>query len=175
MRSKWRFLVYLCGLVLLLAIQGSFFSSWSWEGTLPDLILLATISIGLLLGFAEGAVVGFLGGLLLGLASGQLAGASALAYGMAGIWAGWLRDRLPPDLLVVPLLAAGVGTIVCQAIYLGVNTALGIFVPGRLLPGTIFTLLGYNLLLAIPMYLALHFLVRTLGEGRYEDRPLGAR
>lgn len=97
------------GMILLLTvvIQLSFFSRMPLLGSVPYVVPVVVISLGLLGGAVTGAVSGFAAGLLLDLILGGTLGTSALALMAAGYLAGRWRETYDiVSSLVPPILGA---------------------------------------------------------------------
>src|SRR3954469_14058769 len=88
-----RGLAYLLVLLLAVVLQVSFFGYFSYEGVVPNLVLLVVVAAGLTRGPEIAAVLGFVGGLLIDLAppSTHIAGRWALALVVVGYLAGRVR------------------------------------------------------------------------------------
>ncbi|WP_205474916.1 rod shape-determining protein MreD [Nocardioides sp. SYSU D00038] len=85
-------------LVLALTLQASVLPLLSWQGAVPNLVLLLVVAVALVRGSEAGLVVGFVGGLLLDLAppADHTAGRWALALLLVGVLAGRLHDPRRP-------------------------------------------------------------------------------
>ena len=95
-------------------------------GLIPDLTLIIIITYGLLKGPWYGAVLGLAAGLAADLlAGGVIVGVGALAKMATGFLAGLLEKAIFKDNLLVPFLTLLAGTVVCESIFLLINTALG--------------------------------------------------
>lgn len=155
MKSRRRYTLIFFLILLGTLLQSTILHHFRIFGTIPDLVMLFIIMLGLYNGVAEGVVFGMLAGLVLGYFSSGYCGIFCFSYGTAGLAAGFVSERMHPDDVVMPLLAATVLTAACSFLVVVLNLALGS--PGhfhtflmRILP-----LLLMNALLAIPMgYLA---------------------
>ena len=90
----------------------------------PDLVLITAISYGLLKGPWYGAGLGLAAGLTADLFSGGVLGIGALSRMIAGFLAGLLEKAIFKDNLLVPALSLLAGTVVAEAIFLLVHSAL---------------------------------------------------
>ena len=111
-----RILILAGGVLLGVAIQATLFAKLNLPGQLtPDLILIMAIAYGLLRGPDEGMIFGAVVGFMLDLLSGGLIGISVLSKMTAGFAAGLLEKTIFKDNLLVPALAAFVGTILISS------------------------------------------------------------
>ncbi|HEX3047770.1 MAG TPA: rod shape-determining protein MreD [Bacillota bacterium] len=114
-----RWLILSIGLILSVAIQATWFHALHLPGqVIPDLILIMTISYGLLKGSDQGFLFGFAGGFLLDLLSGGggLIGVHALTKMATGFVAGLMEKNIFKDNLLVPALAVFIGTLFCESL-----------------------------------------------------------
>jgi len=81
---------------------------------IPDLILIMTISYGLLRGPEQGLYFGLSAGFFIDLVSGGIIGVRALSKMIAGFLAGFMEKNIFKDNLLVPAIAVFVGTVVCE-------------------------------------------------------------
>lgn len=77
-------------------LQVSLFSSFAWDGVVPDLVLLTVAAAGLARGTHFGVIVGFAAGVLIDLAppADHIAGRWALALILVGWIAGYMGESL---------------------------------------------------------------------------------
>ena len=87
-------------------------------GVSPDLLFLWTICMGLLSGHNAGAVVGFGCGLMEGGLQQAAIGAFAISKTMSGFGAGVLAGRMFRENWLVPIVSAGVLTVVNEGVFL---------------------------------------------------------
>jgi rod shape-determining protein MreD len=111
-----RWLILSIGLILSVAIQATWLHALYFlpGQVVPDLILLMTISYGLLKGSDQGFLLGFAGGFFMDLISGGLIGVQALTKMATGFVAGLMEKNIFKDNLLVPALAAFIGTLFCE-------------------------------------------------------------
>lgn len=110
-----RFFILSIGVILGTAIQSTWLSTLHLPGQVkPDLVLILVISYGLLRGAYHGASFGLLAGLFMDLLSGNVIGVGALVKMTAGFSAGLLEKAIFKDNLLVPALAAFLGTILFE-------------------------------------------------------------
>ncbi len=94
---------------------GGFIAIW---GVSPDLLLVWTISMGLLSGRHLGAVVGFASGLMEGGLQQTAIGAFAISKTVSGFGAGVLAGKMFRENWLVPIVSAGLLTAVNEALFL---------------------------------------------------------
>ncbi len=85
----------------------------------PDFVVTAVMLIGLIGGDSAGGFYGVAAGLCLDVWRGRQIGLFALGYGMAGYLAGIVGARVYPGRAGVRFLTATLGTVLAQAIVLG--------------------------------------------------------
>jgi rod shape-determining protein MreD len=89
----------------------------------PDLVLMMTISYGLLRGPDQGLLFGLGAGFFVDLLSGGIIGVSALSKMIAGFSAGFMEKNIFKDNLLVPAITVFIGTIVCESFNMIMYTA----------------------------------------------------
>ncbi|HEY8202079.1 MAG TPA: rod shape-determining protein MreD [Actinomycetota bacterium] len=94
-------------------------------GAAPDLVLLVTISMGLLEGPVAGAAVGAAGGLLEDLLLTAITGLTALTYLLVGYAVGKIRPYTQSTSVLVPVTGIFVGTVAAQLTYAALSVLLG--------------------------------------------------
>jgi rod shape-determining protein MreD len=108
-----RLLILSIWVILGVVIQTTWLASLHLP-VIPDLILIMTISYGLLRGPQPGLHFGIGAGFFVDLVSGNIVGVRALSKMMAGFAAGFMEKNIFKDSLVVPAIVVFVGTIVCE-------------------------------------------------------------
>ena len=153
-----RIALILIGAVVL---QLSFFSYLNLLGSVPDVIPVVVVSLGLLGGGVIGAVTGFAAGLLLDSLLLQTLGVSSLALLSIGYLAGRYREgfeitnSLVPPLLAGGFTALGTAAFAVVQLMLGVETAVSLLVLREVLVQALLAIL-----LAIPIYPLVRRIVR---------------
>lgn len=104
-------------LCLMTLVQEAIIPQFTVSATRPDLVLLAVIDWTLMRGLEEGMLWGFVGGLFVDLFSGLPYGTSAAGYVAAAGVVSLGQSTLMRTHLLLPILAALVGT----TIYCGVS------------------------------------------------------
>jgi rod shape-determining protein MreD len=118
-------------LIVLVAVvlQLSFFSYLSFFGSIPELVPVVVISLGLLGGAVVGAVVGFAAGFLVDSALLQTLGVSSLALLAVGYLGGRYRESYEITNSLVPPLLVGALTLAYAAGYAALQLMLGVDTP----------------------------------------------
>lgn len=112
-----RILILSIGAILGIALQATWLADLNLPGNIvPDLILIMVISYSLLRGSDEGLFFGLAAGLFLDLVAGGVIGIQTLAKATAGFSAGLLEKTIFKDNLLVPVIAAFVGTLVLESL-----------------------------------------------------------
>jgi rod shape-determining protein MreD len=148
-------------LVVAIVLQVSFFSYLTILGSVPDVVPVVVVALGLLGGGVVGAVCGFAGGFLLDSMLLQTLGVSSLALLSIGYLAGRYRESFEiTNSLVPPLLAGGftaLGTAAFAAVQLmlGVETPVSLLVVREILVQALLAIL-----LAVPVYPLIRRIVR---------------
>lgn len=94
-------------------------------GAIPDLIVVVTVSSGLLFGWRVGLGVGATAGLLVDLAFGRIIGLQILGYGLVGLVCGLTEEKVFKDNWILPSLGGLAGTILVQSLALSVLLLFG--------------------------------------------------
>lgn len=110
----------LTGIMVLAFLLQSVVSSYlAIGGITPDFLLAVVVTYGLLFGWEVGLAGGVLGGLLIDSISGFFIGIHVLSYGVVGLAAGLVEDRVFKDnLLLAPVggLAASMVSLAIEAV-----------------------------------------------------------
>ncbi len=153
------------GLLILVAflLQNNIFAAIPLVGITPNLLLLVTISLGLLHGKVSGLLVGFFAGLMMDVFGGDLLGQYALILCLLGYGCGFFTPYFYMDSLLLPLGVCALAEIL-YGIYIYV---FGFLLRGRfdigyyfgriILPETI-----YTLIVLVVVYRFLMFVNRRL-------------
>jgi rod shape-determining protein MreD len=113
-----RGVAFLALLLVAVVLQVSFFSYFSYDGVVPNLVLLVVVAAGLTRGPEIAAMLGFVGGLAIDLAppSEHVAGRWALALVVVGYLAGRIRRDSARSSLVA-LATVAVCSVVGTSIF----------------------------------------------------------
>ena len=135
-----------------LIVQASFLPLLAVNGVRPDLLLLVVVSAGLLFGREQGVGMGFFAGLLQDLAAGNIFGVCVLSKTATGYMAGLMERNVFKERFLLPVLAVAVATVFNNAVMLTVVFVLGFEVELPAALTNTFFVMGYNTVLAIPVY-----------------------
>ena len=122
-------------------------------GIRPDLLLIVTVSAGLLFGKERGVGVGFFAGLIQDLGSGGILGLNTLAKLAIGYLSGMIEQKVFKENIFLPLLTITVATFINSFItyvllfILGQEVDLAAMIVRNLWP-----VLFYNILFVIPVH-----------------------
>jgi rod shape-determining protein MreD len=148
-------------ILLALAVQAALLPFFTYRGMTPDILLIITVSAGLLYGREHGVGIGFFAGLLQDLASGGIFGLNTLPKVLIGLAAGTAERKVFKEHILLPLSAMMVTTVLNYGLILLLLVIFGYKVDfldaaaHNLLP-----LLVYNMIFAVPM----HWGVNRLGR-----------
>lgn len=95
-------------------LQTTLFSMFDIGGIHPNLLVIATASLGFLGGKKTGIYTGFFGGLLIDLCFRSLYGTNALIYMYIGYSCGFLKKILFPKDIKLPLLFITMSDLACN-------------------------------------------------------------
>lgn len=114
--SRLRVPVAVLALLVALVLQVTFFSHLSWQGVVPNLVLLVVVACGLTLPPTQALVLGFTGGLLLDLVppADHVAGRWALALSVVAFVVARVRPDVRPTALGVVATVAAASFVGCS-------------------------------------------------------------
>lgn len=155
------------GLLILAAflLQNNIFAALPLIRTTPNLLLLVTVTFGLLHGKLTGLAVGFFAGLIMDMFGGTLLGQYALILSVLGYASGFFTPYFFLEYVTLPM---GVCTV-CEFIYGFYVYVTGFLLRGRLnLPYYFMTIILpetiYTVVILILVYRFLMFVNRKLDE-----------
>ncbi len=147
---------FVLGLLPFMAIflQSTFFSTYSINDALPDLVLIFVVFFAFLNGEKKGAGYGFLCGLFEDLYLGRFIGVSAISKAVTGYIIGRLQVRFFNENLLVGLMVVFIGTVLNSFFMFILGwSAFSVFnLDASIISGAIYQSL-YNILLAVPIYI----------------------
>lgn len=153
-----RLLVWGLLLIIALILQATLVPLIAVQGIRPDLLLLAVVSSGLLLGKEQGVGIGFFAGLLQDLASGNIFGLNVLSKMTTGYVAGLLERKVFKENILLPVLAIVVATFFNGAITIFLMLVFGHKLDLPLAAMNVAMTSVYNAILAVPMHRAVYSL-----------------
>ncbi len=154
-----RFIIITIEIIICFLLQTTVFQWFALAKAVPNLLLILTVSVGLMRGRTEGLIVGFFCGLLVDTCFGSVIGLYAFIYMIIGYLNGYSNKIFEKDDLTIPIVLVGLSELVYFLLYyvfkyllLGELNILYYFI--RLgLPETIYTvvvsILMYKLLTTI--------------------------
>lgn len=98
-----RFLITAFLILTLFVLQGSIFSLYSTGDTVPNLLLILTVSLGLMRGKKTGLLVGFFSGLLTDIFCCPVIGFFAILYMTSGYMSGFFNRMFYPEDIKMPM------------------------------------------------------------------------
>lgn len=157
---------FFCAFILLITsfvLQGTVFEGISFAGTVPNLVLILTVSVGLMRGQKSGMFIGFFGGLIMDTFVGPTLGFYALILMYIGYANGYFNKIFFPEDIKLPL-----GMVIVSDLFYGCITYVLLFLlRGRLdfvyyflhiiLPECV-----YTILVTVPFYPLIFFINRFL-------------
>lgn len=148
-----RTFVWMGTLLVLLVLQATLIPLIGVQGTRPDLLLIMTVSGGLLFGKEQGIGIGFFAGLAQDLASGNIFGVNTLSKMATGFATGLAEKKVFKENILLPILSVAIATVVNGAVTLMLLVVLGYKVSvATAFSHSIFPQMGYNLVFAIPVH-----------------------
>ncbi|MCX7781062.1 MAG: rod shape-determining protein MreD [Negativicutes bacterium] len=151
-------------IIVTLALQSALLPVFAFNGIKPDLLLIITVSAGLLYGKEHGVGVGFFAGLVQDLAAGGIFGLNTLTKILIGLLAGSAERKVFKEHILLPLTAMAVTTVLSYGAILVLLMLFGYkvnFVAAAVnnLPPQML----YNMIFSVP----LHWVVYRLGRWRH--------
>lgn len=160
--------VWAISITLAVVVQAALVPFIAIQGIKPDLLLVITVTAGLLYGKEAGFGTGFFAGLLQDLSSGNVFGLNVIPKIAVGFGFGLAERRVFKDNLFLPALAVAFASLL-TGIFVFIFVALqGYFVDwkGALLH-TIIPIMLYNTIISIPVHFIFAAVIRKVNE-RYK-------
>ncbi len=111
-----RFAIQLLIILICFLLQTAFFRYLDLAGIVPNLLLIPTMSFGMMRGRKEGMLVGFFSGLLLDIFYGTIIGPYALLYMYLGYINGFFHRVYYMEDILLPMLMVGANDFVYNII-----------------------------------------------------------
>jgi rod shape-determining protein MreD len=108
-----------------LTLQVSFFSTFSYDGARPDLMVLLAVLAGYLGGPERGAIVGFAAGMAFDVVLSTPMGLSALVYTLVGYGVGAATAGMVRSSRLAPIAVAAGGSAAAMVLYAVIGTVVG--------------------------------------------------
>lgn len=153
------------GLLILAAflLQNNIFAAIPLVETTPNLLLLVTISLGLLHGKVSGLLVGFFAGILMDIFGGELLGQYALILCLLGYGCGFFTPYFYMDSLLLPMGVCAVAELLYgMYIYIFGFLLRGRFDIGYYVSRIILPEIIYTVIVLVVVYRFLMFVNRRL-------------
>lgn len=141
-----RILFYVVLVFSIFFLQTGIFTRLAAGGIEPNLLVISTVSIGILRGKKEGCLIGFAFGLMMDSLFGLYFGLYALILAVLGYISGYLQKIIYEEDMTLPILMIGLGDIVYSlAIFVLTflvrgRMALPVYFVHIILPEVIYTL-----------------------------------
>ena len=147
-------------MVILTVLQTSVLPYFPLFGVTPSLPFIMALAWGLIRGANEGIIWAFIAGFFMDLFTAAPTGGFALTYMIAVLAAFVVKDRLPANRTVVPMLLAGLASILQQLLY---ALYLGLFGygVGQVLASSLLPTILLQTFLILPIYWLL-YLVQSI-------------
>lgn len=152
-------------LITSFVLQGTVFEGISFAGTVPNLVLILTVSVGLMRGQKSGMFVGFFGGIIMDAFVGPTIGFYALILMYIGYANGYFNKIFFPEDIKLPL-----GMVIISDLFYGCISYMLLFLlRGRLdfsyyLLHIIIPECVYTILLTVPFYPLIFIINRFLEQ-----------
>lgn len=111
-----RFAIQLLIILICFLLQTAFFRYLDLAGIVPNLLLIPTMSFGMMRGRKEGMLVGFFSGLLVDIFYGTIIGPYALLYMYLGYINGFFHRVYYMEDILLPMLMVGANDFVYNII-----------------------------------------------------------
>ncbi len=165
-----RIIVLAIELILCFLLQTTVFQWFSLAHTVPNLLLILTVSSGFMKGRKEGLAVGFFSGLLIDFCFGDIIGLFALIYMVIGYLNGYAHKVFVKEDFTIPILLISVS----ELLYFFLHYIFNFLLRGKLNLGYYFIRIGmpevvYTVLISILMYKLLNFINLKLDKKVEEE------
>ena len=107
-----RFIIQLIIILVCFLLQTAVFRYLDLAGIVPNLLLIPTVSFGMMRGRKEGMLIGFISGLLIDLFYGSIVGPYALLYMYLGYINGFFHRVYFMEDILLPMLMVGANDFV---------------------------------------------------------------
>lgn len=148
-----RYLILILLPFLSIFLQSTFFSTYTIRGALPDVILIFVVFFALLNGSKNAATYGFFCGLLEDLYMGRFIGINALSKGATAYLIGKLEGNVFKENIFVGITTVVFGTFINGILVFLLSFLIfqDLHFDSYLLISLLYQV-GYNVLLAVPLY-----------------------
>lgn len=119
-----RFLVYVLLALLCFMLQTTVFQWFELAGIVPNLLVIAVVSVGYMRGHNEAVLIGILCGLCMDLIYGDYVGFYALIYMSVGYVSGYANFFYAVDDFTLPIILIGIGDLLYSVIFYSISFLL---------------------------------------------------
>ena len=161
-----RMIFYITMLVGGFFLQTGIFTELSLGGIVPNLLLICTVSIGMIRGKKEGCIIGFIFGIMMDALYAMYFGVYALLLAVLGYISGYVQQIFYEEDMTLPIVVIGLSDFLYNiAIYL-----FGFFSRGRTnfifyLGHIILPEIIYTLILAVFIYRLITYINKKIEKG----------
>lgn len=161
-----RLLFYIIMIVCGYFLQTGVFTSFTLGGIVPNILIICTVSTGMVRGKKDGCILGFILGILMDALYGSFFGVYALFLSVMGYVAGKIKQYFYEEDMTLPLVIIGI----VDLLYGILIFVFGFFPRGRTnflfyLSKIILPELFYTLILAIFLYRLIVLLNKKIDKG----------
>ena len=103
-----RILFYIAMIVSGYFLQTGFFTAFNLGGIVPNVLIICTVSIGMIRGKKEGCILGFIFGILMDALYAMYFGVYALILALMGYVAGNIKQFFYEEDMTLPILFIGI-------------------------------------------------------------------
>jgi len=165
-----RFIIVTLEILICFLLQTTVFQWIPLARVVPNLLLIVTVSTGLMRGRTEGLIVGFFCGLLVDLCYGYVIGLYALFYLVIGYLNGFTHKIFVKDDITIPLVLIGISDLV----YFFLHYVFVYLLKGKLNIGFYFLRMGvpeviYTVIISIFLYKILNIINSKLEKKEEEE------
>lgn len=157
--------IWLGVIIVTIVIQSTVLPLITIKGVYPDLLMVIVVSYSLLSGKEKGMGIGFFAGLLQDLAFGNIFGINTLAKMAVGYIFGLAERKVFKEKVLLPVVATAVATLLHSLVGAVVLFLLGYkFDIVTSLMNNVLPLMGYNVMIAIPIHHVVYRLTTFTAE-----------
>jgi rod shape-determining protein MreD len=157
--------IWLGVIIVTIVIQSTVLPLITIKGVYPDLLMVIVVSYSLLSGKEKGMGIGFFSGLLQDLAFGNIFGINTLAKMAVGYIFGLAERKVFKEKVLLPVVATAVATLLHSLVGAVVLFLLGYkFDIVTSLMNNVLPLMGYNVMIAIPIHHVVYRLTTFTAE-----------
>lgn len=112
-----RFIIITIEIIICFLLQTTVFQWFALAKAVPNLLLILTVSVGLMRGRTEGLTVGFFCGLLVDFCFGSVIGLYAFMFMIIGYLNGYSNKIFEKDDLTIPIVLVGISELLYFFLY----------------------------------------------------------